>query len=376
MTQDRPNPPAGKPLDEGQLLDWIDGRLSPAEQAALEASSGRAGLRARVAQMQANAKALRSLGEERAPTELKGRVLAGLEREMLIGLERSAPVSESLPISFTDHVAAGGWSRRWTRSAPALALAAGLALLVGGGLYWSVLLFKGSPNRPNSDSNRLAIADNPNEPATTSISESTAALAAKSAEPSIDVSIPMIAATEVRPGIEHASMTSERVLALAGERRLALRVRAGDTKALRQIEAAGAGKSGKPWRLSKTLPPEVTAALATPAEDRALAMAYASDPSALIAPLLGPNAAFSLPAANDPLRHVKGAYVLDVPADAGSIDDVRSMLAERLHGEAELTELPEPVMLVAAAPEAVLWWTQPPTHWTPRVAVPVIVELR
>lgn len=159
MTQDRPNPPAGKPLDEGQLLDWIDGRLSPEKQAQVEASSGRAGLRARVAQMQANARALRSLGTERAPSELKGRVLAALEREMLVGMERSAPVAESLPISFTDHVAAGGWSRRWTRSAPALALAAGLALLVGGGIYWSVLLFRNTTPPRNQPDTRLAIAD-------------------------------------------------------------------------------------------------------------------------------------------------------------------------------------------------------------------------
>ncbi|MDX2130827.1 MAG: hypothetical protein SFY69_02090 [Planctomycetota bacterium] len=372
MTTNLPNSdrPGDRPLDESQFIDWIEGRLSAAEQARLEAASGRAGVRTRIEQMRANQRALRSVGLEKAPPELMGRVLAALERDALVGSERS-----SIPISLADDVRHRG-SGHWTRHAPAFALAAGLMLLVGGGIYWSSLLLvpRGgarqeprladatpapAPERAAASNAREAIAD-----AGSSVAEAPATMIA-SAEEGLDVA---------------ASPSGERALSLASEGRLALRVKSNDVRGLRSLEAAGAGRSGHAWRLTKNLPPEAVIALATP-RDGGPVLASSEEQAArrLLAPLVGPGAALpgaGAPNPDDPLLRVRGAYTMDIPATADAIEGARDLLAERLQGEAQLEELAEPLARQETTPESVLWWTQAPSEWTRRVTVPVIVEMR
>lgn len=380
MNERPSNPAPQKPphgiIDEGQLLDWIDGGLSPEDQATLEASSGRSGLRSRVAQMQANARALRALAEEKAPPGLRERVLAALERDALVAMERDGKSDAPPPISFSDHVATRD-SARWSKRGPAFALAAGLLLLVGGAVYWSVLLFDHAKPTPRRDGplakgttpaevepGPMAILTQPDAP----IPETTISGRPESAAPTT------LAAAFMGP--PRPPMTSQRAMELAGEGRLAVRIFSDNTRGLRQVEAAGAGKSGRDWRLSKTLPPAVTLALAgVPNNTGGPLMASAHAPAAtLIAPLLGPNAAFSMPTIDDPLRRVRGAYVLEVPADTESFERVEALFADSLQGRVELEELAEPVQLAPASPERVVWWTQAPTEWVPRVSIPVIVE--
>lgn len=389
MTNPHDNPPTNaragdRPLDEGQFIDWIDGRLSDAEQARLEAASGRPGVRTRIEQMRANARALRAAGIEKAPPELAGRVLAALERDALVGRRET----DAIPISLADDIRGSGRGGRWSVHGPVLALAAGIALLVGGGIYWSsLLLTPRGGSRGLGQDNRVAIA--PPEAAKVAVepgtSDATAgremALARTAEVPGAgDATMMTMAAAGPADGQEAEALTGERALALASEGRLALRVRAGDVRGLRALEAAGNGRSGRVWRLTKNLPPEAVVALATPREPGvALASGSAADQAAaLLAPLLGPGAAMPASGASwqDPLLRVKGAYTMDLPATATALDDVRDMLGERLKGEAVLEELPAPLVVSTPTPEGVLWWTQAPTEWTRRVTLPVIVELR
>src|SRR4051812_39198329 len=123
------------------MLAWVEGRLSRIEEADL-AKRSRPGTGERVVQMQGNRRALQSVRDERAPAELMDRVLAALEREALIGLSNGQELFEHPPISIATAKktkSKPGWAQR---NAPALALAAGVALLVAGGVYWSSLLMK------------------------------------------------------------------------------------------------------------------------------------------------------------------------------------------------------------------------------------------
>lgn len=370
---ERPSNPAPKPVDEALLLDWIDGRLTPEAQERLEAASGRSGLRRRIAQMQANARALRSLGEEQAPAGLRERVLAALERDALVAMEHNGKADT--PIAFADHVAVRG-SSRWASRGPAMALAAGLVLLVAGGVYWSVLLFDhAKPNPRRTDSTGPIAAVTPREAATGPGPIDTLPTDAAPTIMADAGASRVAAAAEAFVGPPRPPMTAARAVELAGEGRLAVRVYTNDTQGLRHVEAVGAGKSGHDWSLRKALPPAVTLALAGEGASSDLVMASSREPAAaLIAPLLGPNAAFTMPRADDPLRHVRGAYVLDVPAAPEAFERVEALLAESLDGRLELEELPAPVELTPTTPERVVWWTQPPAEWVPRVTVPVIVE--
>src|SRR3954471_24505542 len=114
------------PLNEAEMLEWIEGRLSKIEESS-RATKVRAGVSDRVRQMQANRRALQSLGTERAPAELMDRVMAALERETLLGIANGQEVSDHLPISITPHIKEQK-RRRSDRLAPALALAAGVVL--------------------------------------------------------------------------------------------------------------------------------------------------------------------------------------------------------------------------------------------------------
>jgi hypothetical protein len=363
-----------KPLDEGLLIDWIDGCLSPEEQSRLAATSGRQGLPRRIAQMQANARVLRSLPLEKPSVHLKGRILAALERESLLAMEQSGRAdTHAIPIAVADELAARTRGTRWVKFGPSLALAAGLVLLIGGALYWGTLLFEHAKPTPRRDTSPIEeVAQSPSKTQVVADGVAPRENAMRSDE-ELAESTSTVATAEAPT--EAAPLDSSRAIALAAEGRVVIRVRAGSTRNLSQLESASP-RPDRPWRLTRTLPPEVTVALASKGPAGPI-LASKREPAAaaLIAPLLGPNAGLSLPSPDDPLRRVKGAYVLDVPADPPALDSFRDMLAQRLEGQVELEELPEPVALPPASPEHTLWWTQPPSEWTPRVKIPVIVEV-
>lgn len=147
---------SGMILSEEELLEWVEGRLSPTAAASMAAVSGRRGLSARVSQMQANRRVMASLPMEIAPADLTERVIQALERETLLALSGDVPSeATSIPIStYQDSRSSrngrrggrrsssqAGVSRSASWQAP-LAIAAGLALLISGVSYFGYITLR------------------------------------------------------------------------------------------------------------------------------------------------------------------------------------------------------------------------------------------
>ncbi len=359
-----PGDPTPPPLNEEHMLEWIEGRLSRIEESNRAAAS-RAGVADRVRQMQANRRALQSLADERAPAQLMDRVMAALERETLLGLTQGEDVSDHPPISIATNTVSR--NRRFERMAPGLALAAGLALLVGGAAYWGSILIKPSP-RPGP-----AIADNSAAPADTTTTRTAEAVPAP-VMPELTQPGPVEPATTAI--LAAAPLTDDRILQLAREGRLVIHVRARDIGRLAQIEAMTDLAPGRTWRISHDVPTEVATAL-QPAPMQPL------DPrqhEPMIAGADGPirrtiDWTPTLPLLE--FQPVRETYLVDFPDSQRSLASLKSALADNLRAEVVFEELPEPLALPRTEDDnALLWWTLPPTSWTQRVTAPVIIQSR
>jgi hypothetical protein len=395
-TNNSPTPP---PLDETAMLAWIEGRLSRIEESDLVKRS-RPGTADRVAQMQANRRTLQSVREERAPAELMDRVLAALEREALIGLSNGQDLFEHPPISIATATKAKskpGWAQR---NAPALALAAGVALLVAGGIYWSSLLFK--PSKPvevasNREPKPATVPITPDRPAGWDVEPGATGLAAhmdgdelEAHRRELDKQTKVLADADLAADVPEAApaapaapaLTPGRMLALAREGRLAMRVSARDLTKLAQIEEPP--KFDRPWRLSKDVPLTVVAAITPKAGTPALGadappVIAAATPAAVAKPLIGPGAGlkWAFEAAADPASRVRATYIIDLPNTVKDLDHIKLVFKDRLHAEVAFEELEGPVPMARVEdPETLLWWTLPPAQWVERVTVPVVVEAR
>jgi hypothetical protein len=384
MTTQNPNPdPTPPPLNEDEMLLWVEGRLSRIDEWKLANTVRRPGVARRVQQMQANRAALQSLADEKAPPELMERVMVALEREALLGLSQGESIGDPIPIARAKPKAS---SRRLDRYAPGLALAAGLVLLVAGAAYWSTLLFSNQPLK------RLAwdTSSEPDLPLTPTPDGTTFAKAPDAATTAIDAmrSAPpvTVAAAEGPREIDAA-----RALELAREGRLAVRVLSRNARSLPQVEAAASVRSTRPWRLSRDVPATVVAAIlpvpgsmfvGPPNRDSIGSAAFAAANTAratlnLVTPMIGPGAAVQIPTTPEPLRRVRGTYLADVADSEQAMTVMRSTLADRLDAQVVFEELLEPLeMPQRLDAETLLWWTQPPSSWTRRVMVPLVVEER
>jgi hypothetical protein len=378
MASNTNNSPTPPPLDESAMLGWIEGRLSKFEEADL-AKRSRPGTVERVQQMQANRRALQSVREERAPAELMDRVLAALEREALVGLANGQDVYEHPPISIataTKTKKSAGWAQR---HAPALALAAGIALLIAGGIYWSSLLYK--PGK----SGGLAKNTQTPEPATEASKPTAVASKDEPADTANAGAInPNATATEPDKVAEAApanpALTPGRVLALAREGRLVMRVSARDLSKLAQLE--GPVTYERTWRLSKDVPPTVIAAI-TPKPPAVGATpngpVIAAATPTRVTPLIGPAAAmkWTMEAAADPASRIRATYLIDLPNTTKDLDHIKLLFKDRLNANVSFEELDGAVQTPKVEdPDTLLWWTLPPEKWVERVTVPVVVEAR
>lgn len=388
--------PDSRPLGEDQVLDWIEGRLSEAEAARLASASGRAGLETRVRQMQANRRVLMSLGEEVAPRQLADRVVAALERDALLGLSRGAS-EPTTPIQIADHLdVSSAGPGRWSRAVPALALAAGLALLVVGGAYWSTLLFGGankhgtgaSPVGPLANAETETRAITPEAPAV-AMTKSAPAAPAPEVRPdeheAVRTTATLASADNVSP-VPAPSIDPATAATLAREGRLVIRVASGQPQRLTQMEAMGNGRGLRTWRVYKDVPAKVATAVlaavsAEPGSPALVGPVMASDhPAAiasLLAPMVGPRAAFNIspPRVTRHGAEITGSYLLELPADALSLASVAATIGDTLKGEVRLEALPESISPdLATEADGMLWWNQPPAQWTPRAAVPLVIE--
>lgn len=402
MTQSKdPNPEKSPaPLNEAAMLDWVEERLSRIEQSKLAAASGRAGVAQRVAQMQANRRVLTNLPEEHAPPELMERVLAALEREALLELAGDDAPSGPIPISSVPVQQSRGL--RWERRLPGLALAAGIALLAVGGVYWAMVL-QGPTVQPGQFGpavpGPIAQADPSGErsltgpEATTTMTDAQAPTAVAAGRENENLvgenGVSAYLAAAMSSAQRSRPVDAGEAMALAREGRLVMRVLARNTRNIGQVEELAAAKTTRPWRLTPGVPGAVLAAvlpveplvgpLAEGQVDRPLlASREPGKALSLMSGLIGPGAAASpLPVAFRAEDRVKATYIADVADSDRSLDNLRRTFAERLRATVVFEALDEAAVLPATTdPDAVLWWTQGPQTWTGRVAVPVVVEQR
>lgn len=388
-TPNDPNPaPDSGLLSEAQLLDWIDGHLSPQEEARLAALSGRIGLSRRIEQMRANKRALTRAGQAAAPAELHDRVIAALEREALLDAPVETP--DSIPIS-TVVFERERTRSRWMHSAAApLAFAAGLALLVTGAAYW--VIASRPPAQHSKLNGPLAINDAPAEPiaspsAPTADATNTMMAAAPAAtmEHAPDAGIPGFASEPAPTTMTLASsrkpIDDARALELAREGRLVMRVVADNVKVLGDVERDTTRPTRqREWRLSKDVPAVVAQAVAPSSTPFGFGsrdeFAFASRDALS---MLGPKAALNWPAMAmiDRAARVKGTYLADVPVRESTLRAMKSVFADRLNARVIFEELDAPVHTPPRLDaESALWWTRPSARWTDRVSIPVVVEQR
>lgn len=373
----------GWSLSESEILDWIEGRLSGADEARVSQGAARRGLEGRVRQMQANRHALASVADEKAPAELMDKVMAALERDALLGLASGTPLSDQPPVLKLEPAPRAGRSaaRRVLDINPArFALAAGLVLAVGAAAYLGIvtMLAPGKPASPGPRIDELAIKGVEEGPVPVASNENAAARGAPHADESTAPAESQPAALAQAP----APIDTAHAVELAREGRLVMRVIASNTRGLKRVETmASRGGMAHEWRLVTDVPAGVAAAVAPKDDSRGrLAMAsgqavYGTDPLRLVGP--GAALAWTSPPTFDRASRVRGTYLVDMPASTDMLKIVRTIFAGATSATVAFEELPEKIEAPRRIePEDVLWWTQPASRWTARVTVPVVVEER
>lgn len=384
-------------IPEDALLAWIEGELSPLEVSALaERHPAAVPLIASMRRDRASLASVVGAQGLSAPADLAGRVMAAVEREALLGLSQGELVSDSLPISQVPKkkTARQIW---WQQATPRLALAAGLTMVISAGAIFA-LRGKDKPQRPVGP---VAINDvEAPSPDVTPAMRSFGAIAENNADA---VHSKMSGTVEKdnadgmgapAPAALAAATTidADKAALLASEGRLVLRARGASIAVAARLDSPRARVSSV-WNVREELAPTTVAMLAPPAPaikpstvhpltDFAAMVAAEfatgahegeSAPVSINPLLLAPQSLETLPSV--PMS--KGS-VLDVRADGASIEAAREQLSKLLGLAVEFEESPEPISVAApaASADSVLWWTQPPKAWAPRVRVPLIVELR
>lgn len=393
------------PVSEEQMVDWIDNRLSAAEVEALVLASGRSDIRQRVQQLQRNKQLLAALPTEAAPPDLHDRVLAALERDALLGVspeqwaqvEDSAQPVASLPIDrFEAQRQIPSQGRNWWSAAPSLAMAASILLLVGGGVLLYPTIRAAMQSAPRATpGGTLAEAQPDSTPDQQSSSQANPGanpVVASNAGGTTDVPLStsttnastLAAVTSAQSDASLAAaaqpIDSARALQLAQEGRLIVRMLAKDAGALPRIEATATNPQSRlPWRLTRDVPAAVVAAMMpkAPGEPEfASAQGLRNRTESMLSAFAGPAAAFAMPSPQTLAQSkVRGTYVLDVQHSTLSFAQALDMLSKGLGASVQFEESPQPLPLQRQQrSQDVLWWTQPSSQWTDRVAVPIIVQ--
>lgn len=455
----RNNPEQGKlPLDaaEALLAELVEGDLAglapTAEQVARLTPKHRKLLDA----LRRDRQVLAGIPDAAAPAGLCDAVMARLEREslfedpfaaeklstdVLLTAEQFERQLASREFAERDALVGGSLTGRFQQASPAGAfrtrglIAAGVLLVLGGGLYLASLTMTGAGTGTGSDPNKLAINDtkptppvandsdvnpgakpDPTSLATNTKPESPAPADITPVEPApvrvaMETSRPTTAAKSVINSSIAAAFAAadgsrvidgpdapERALKAAREGRLIIRVRSSDPEQARARLASIASEKqpeARTWRLSNASQPEIIAAAtrAVPsiaeriaaereqfsrARQMASALAETGQPTSAMLNIAPAEPRF------DPREH-GGVFLLDVVASDKAIGLAKSVLAGTLLGKTpglepaadaiELVELENSVpSLPSTQVEAVMWWTQPPKDWIAHASVPVVIE--
>lgn len=399
MTNTNPNLPAG--LQESDLLALVEGEALPRERAAAvsKALAANPACARLVEAMRRDRAAMRAMGEAQAPAGLMDSVEAAvqqvLERQMLVGLGEGESVSDELPVSIVmprrSPWLAHGSGRR-------MAIAAGLLLVVGGGVYTAMTLV--APVKPGTTG---PLASNP--------SSAPVAPAPKVENPALPRPEPMLASNTQKPAApdkindepkttvasaevipldptkldsmygppEAGPIDAAQAVALAAEHRLIIRVTPPNTR-IDQVtdRLANAKKPG--WQyggeatttLASAVDPESGREIQRPLE-RPSVPAYASGhdgQGAELNPPIAPRAQPELP------KPVGTVYLVNTRLDEASLEGVCNTLRE-MGADVVFGEAAEPLPIDAAplaAPAAVVWWGNGPGGWARWGSVPVAIQ--
>ncbi|NUQ53534.1 MAG: hypothetical protein HUU19_12660 [Phycisphaerales bacterium] len=406
-------------IDERDLADLIEGQLDTDRRHDLETMLiKRPELRRLVEAMRHDRAVTRAMPDEFCQVDVAAGVRDVLEREALLGAAQAAVENEfdeyaPAPIAISTRRSA---SRQF-------ALAAGLLLLVGGGAFlaWPYINKPGG-NRgggPNgntpiaiNDSTKDAASRARQGPSAASGSEGTGPTIAANAEKSREEApAPAPVDTPAIPGpiaanVEDTSNGGARAAAKEGTpgeiaaSALALNdteigepvgpVIPAELVLARAIEPpideARAAELAQEGRLLVRVQGASAAYVLSTSASRGALGSHRVDrvePSELASPVLarvfeGATTPEQIMWASDhaiPVydREVVGpeGYVVEFAATAQSLAKLR----EELGGRVMFEELPEDAGLRPRIdPDAVLWWTLPPSSWAPRVAAPIILE--
>lgn len=375
-------PPLPPTLTEELICDLVEGLLPASEAERVRRALAQSPQWSRrVAQMESHRRVLALIPDEPPPTDLLDRVQAALERDALLSLshdERNTPSIVVMQPARDGGVLARLAPRLWRP----LAVAAGIALLALGGIYWARNL-----SRHGASPAPVVLHPTPDEHATA------IAMADPSAEP--PVITPEAPAEDAPTGMSLAEaeptrpdLTPGRALALAREGRLLVRVIAEKASAAESAIAAIASLRGDPVRgltVEREVPAEVLAAVSQPrpvvvgpASRQRPEAALASerpitpfDPLALVPPgVLSPWLPIELPPA------LGRTFVLELPGTPASLDAMHRALGARLGRQVRIVyeELTAPAVPAPVDAASLLWWTGPASTWAPRLAVPLVVE--
>lgn len=405
-------------IDERDLVDLIEGQIDADRRHDLETMLiKRPELRRLVEAMRHDRAVTRAMPDEFCHLDVAAGVRDVLEREALLGAAQAAVENE-----FDEYTPAPIAISTRRSGARQFALAAGLLLLLGGGAFlaWPYI------NKPSgngggglngntpialNDSKKDAASHARHGPSATSGSEGTGPTIAANAEESREeMAAPAMAETPAIPGPIAAneeiasngarSKTKDGAPGEIGASALALNdteagelvgpviptdlamARAAETP----IDEARAAELAQEGRLLVRVQGASAAYVLSTSASRGSLGSHRVDrvePSELASPVLaqvfeGATTPEQIMWASDhaiPVydRQVVGpeGYVVEFAATAQGLAKLR----EELGGRVTFEELPEDAGLRPRIdPDAVLWWTLPPSSWAPRVAAPIILE--
>ncbi len=383
-------------LDDGVLLAWIEGELSPdRHRLVTNALNEQPTLRARVDAMRLDRFTLSALGDEKAPADLLDGVADMLEREMLVGSSdalNDATTSDfdgfdDLPERIESTPMVVGTIRPARRvSDLQIAMAAGLLLIVGASAWFGGMMFGGRGMTP-PDRNSGEFARNPDDAprgVETVLADGTGST--PPIESLVGNDAPDSPSAVSRPGVGDSTLlasgepiTPERAVELLAAGRLVVRVRMADLTGLAWVDRLENRRSVRidrdiPFELARALEPKATPVYEQTHEPPLLAMDGEAPGESKVDPPT--DLEFDEPAL--PERVVASIVRIEVAADATTLSAVlRGLRTQTGIVSAQFEDAGEalPTQTERLDTDAILWWRLPPEQWTLRAKLPVVFEV-
>lgn len=401
MTTQPPNS-RPTPLDEGDLLAWVEGEPLPRdrEKAVAIALGQDPALARRLEAMRADRKSIKALHTPAAPANLLAGVEAALqpvlERQMLMGLRDGELLSDLPPVSIVQPVKRSIVQTFLSdRVGRRLAVAAGLLLVVGGASLWATTHFFSRPQQPPLGPIAIETESRPQIGPAPSIDVPyvgpeavTRPMLAEADPPAITIepALTIAAADQADPSLMGPflpELDGARAAELARENRLVIRITA--------LDPAFASEPGRlidrirradqnMLRLGEEPTSTMVAALNPSfmerdrpvSPTRSFAPAYAgSAPSDLPPDVYGPP--LPPPEWNPPAPQL--VYLVQARLDAAAMETLRTMLGGSYgRAEFEVLDAPLPDATPALNAASMLWWGQNPSGWTWWANIPVVID--